>query len=217
MCGTSSLLTHTVANSPTICLHATRQYLSRRLAIAAVGLFFTSSEPRKLSPLAIMDASSTTTSSSSSDVVASPSTSRAFRLLQPIRHGVLYGLRRRWSTGQVHDLSRRPRVMAARRTSRWEDEDLWNSDGSRGLELGVARADERGDAMVAANDRLTGEASEKAEASGDGDGRFSAWLMSASHRTAGSLSSITRTLPALRGTTSWNLHRNNGGKSFPSY
>jgi hypothetical protein len=100
-----------------------------------------------------------------------------------IRHGALHDRRGLCSAGQVHDLSRRPRVMAERRTSLWEDP--WNSDGSRGPELGIERA-EAGDV---AKDRLTDEAS-----ASEGDGRFSAWLMRVSHRTAGSLSSITRTL-----------------------
>jgi hypothetical protein len=99
-------------------------------------------------------------------------------------------------------------------------EHLWNRDGSSGLELGVWRADAAGDAAAAAvsRDRLKlAEASDTAEASEGGDGRFSAWLMSASHLDAGSLSSITRTLPAFRGTTSWNLRRigsNYGGKKY---
>jgi len=147
---------------------------------------------------------------------------------QPIRHGgarrYAAAARRGWrSDGHVHVFSRRPRVMAARRISR-RFEDLWNSDGSRGLERpGVARAAEAGDAdaeaVVVSTDRppnaklgladADAAASKMAEASlGGGDGRFSAWLMRASHLDAGSLSSITRTLPALRGTTSWNLHVN---------
>lgn len=36
------------------------------------------------------------------------------------------------------------------------------------------------------------------------EGRFRAWSMSASHLIAGTLSSFTSTLPALRGTISWN-------------
>jgi hypothetical protein len=101
--------------------------------------------------------------------------------------------------------------MAERRTSLWED--LWKSDGSRGLELdGVARA-ETGDGVA---DAAGGDKLVMVEASDGDDGRFSAWLTRASHRTAGSLSSITRTLPAFRGTASWNLQCNSGGKILPS-
>jgi hypothetical protein len=137
--GTRPRLTHTVANSPTICLQATRQYLSRRLATAAAGgLFVITSDAAKL-------LARTSSSSSSSDVVVSPSTA-ALALLppppQPIRQRALdlRGGRRRWwsDDGQVHALSRRPRVMPARRISLLED--LWNRDGSSGLELAVWRA-----------------------------------------------------------------------------
>ena len=104
--------------------------------------------------------------------------------------------------------------MAARRISLLED--LWNREGSRGLELGVWRAEAGEAEAVVSTDRQNEKlaaASEMAYASDGGEGRFSAWLMRASHLDAGSLSSITRTLPALRGTTSWNLHCNCGGKN----
>jgi hypothetical protein len=77
-CGTSPRLTHTVANSPTICLQATRQYLSRRPATASAAGLFTS-DTAKLLVL--------TSSSSSSDVVVSSLPTASAFLPQPMRHG----------------------------------------------------------------------------------------------------------------------------------